>query len=97
VPDGVSDEDYNLVAGAEDFGFETMTYVNHKLRVVSSMDGVSQFLDSTPDLVSFHQGIRNYSLSINGIWFMLELRAEDVGESFHLKVFELTAIPAGSL
>jgi hypothetical protein len=97
IPGGVSDEDYNLVSGAEDFGLEVKTYVNHKVRVVGSMDGVTAFMEEEPTLVTFQQGIRNYSMSVNGIWFILELRAEDIGESFHCKVFELTAIPAGSL
>lgn len=97
IPDGTSNEDYNIVVGAEDFGFETLTYVNHKTRLIASMDGVSSFMEAIPTLVSFYQGLRNYSLSVNGIWFILELSATEIGEAFHLKVFELTAIPAGSL
>lgn len=97
VPSGISDEDYNLGIGNEDFGLEVQSYVNHKTRVIASMDGVSNFMESIPTLVTFRKGIRNYAMSLNGIWFILELSADEVGEAFHLKVFELTAIPAGSL
>jgi hypothetical protein len=41
VPEGESDEDYNLETGGEDFGIEDVTYVNHGLRVIGTNDGVS--------------------------------------------------------
>jgi hypothetical protein len=55
--------DYNLTEGETDFGFETLNYVNHGLRVIGTLDGVTEFLSVIPDIVGFTPGARYYSCS----------------------------------
>lgn len=97
VPDGVSDEDYLAVEGAEDFGEDSLAYVNHQVRVVSTIDGRSTFMEADPQLEQFTEGARHYSCSSVGVWHILEVSAESPGEAFHLRAFELTATDAGRL
>jgi len=97
IPDGTSDEDYNAEVGSEDFGYEVMNYINHGLRVIGTLDGHSLFLDEVPSLVQFNQAGRYFSCSVTGLWAIVELSATQVGEAFHVKVLELTAVDAGVL
>jgi len=77
--------------------FVDESYVNHKLRIIGTLDGLSAFTQEEPTLVAFTKAGRYYSCSVIGLWHMMELRAEDVGESFHLMTFDITAVPAGRL
>lgn len=77
--------------------FVDENYVNHKLRIIGTLDAESVFTEQEPSLVGFAKSVRYYSCSVIGLWHMMELRAEDVGESFHPVTFEVTAIPAGRL
>lgn len=97
VPDGVSDEDYEVVTGAEDFGFNSLAYVNHGIRIIGTLDGRSEFQSVEPELIQFQEGIRHFTCSVVGVWHILELTAESVGEAFHLRVAELNATDAGRL
>lgn len=97
VPDGVADEDYDEIAGAEDFGFGAPHYVNHQLRLISTIDGRSTFQECVPALVQFAEGVRHFSCSTVGVWHILEVSAESPGEAFHLQVVELNATDAGKL
>lgn len=97
IPDGVSDEDYNLGVGGEDFGLDPLNYVNHGLRIIGTNDGKSAFMSVVPELVLFNQAGRYYSCSCVGLWSILELTAAQVGEMFHLRVFELNFADAGRL
>jgi hypothetical protein len=97
VPDGFSDEDYNTLVGAEDFGEGTLAYVNHGIRIVSTIDGKTLFQETIPEEVQFAEGMRHYACSTVGIWHILELTALEPGEAFHLRAFELTATAAGRL
>lgn len=97
VPDGVSDEDYNVVTGAEDFGEGSLAYVNHNLRIISTIDGRTQFQEAVPQLTQFAEGVRHYSCSVVGIWHILEVSADSPGQAFHLRAFELNATDAGKL
>jgi hypothetical protein len=96
IPPG-QDEDYNLLTGVEDFGEDQIAYVNHKTRMIGTIDGVSVFAEEIPSLTLFTRAARHYSCSVNGIWHMLELKADEVGEMFHCQMFELTAVYAGRL
>jgi hypothetical protein len=97
VPSGTADEDYNIVSGAEDYGFETLNYVNHGLEIISTIDGKTAFMTVTPELIRFNKAGRYYSCSATGLWHILKLSASEVGESFHLRTFEIDAISAGRL
>lgn len=97
VPEGVEDEDYNEILGAEDFGEDSLAYINHQVRVISTIDGRSTFQEAVPQLTQFTQAARHYSCSTVGVWHILELSAESPGEAFHLRAFELTATDAGRL
>lgn len=97
IPDDTSDEDYNVVGGSEDYGFETLNYVNHKLEIISTNDGKTPFMMTEPSLVRFNKAMRYYACSSVGIWHILRLYTDEVGESIHLVTLEITAIPAGRL
>lgn len=97
VPDGVADEDYEVVAGAEDFGEEPAAYINHGIRVISTIDGKNAWQDTVPQMVQFEEAVRHYACSTVGIWHILELTALNPGEAFHLQAFELNAVDAGRL
>lgn len=97
VPPGMSDEDYNILVGAEDFGDGTLAYVNHNVRIISTIDGRSTFQEDSPIEIQFAEGARHYSCSTVGIWHILELSATEAGQAFHLQAFELTATSAGRL
>jgi hypothetical protein len=98
VPDGVSDEDYNAETGGEDFGIEDVSYTNHGIRVIPTIDGRSAWVDPViPDLITFQRATREYSCSAVGLWNILELSAVNVGEAYHVRVLEITALDAGRL
>ena len=97
VPDGVDDEDYEVVTGAEDFGFNSLAYINHEIRIISTVDGRSKFQEATPELVQVTEGARHFSCSSVGIWHILELSADSAGQAFHLRACELNAADAGRL
>lgn len=95
VPDGVDDEDYETAMGAEDFGFNSLAYVNHKTRLIGTKDGRSAFITETPMLAEFNEAGRHFTCGVPGVWHILEMSAEDIGESFHLRNFQLNAIDGG--
>lgn len=97
VPDGVDDEDYEEVTEAEDFGFNSLAYVNHKIRIISTIDGRSVFQESVPELVQFAEGVRHFSCSTVGVWHILEISADSPGEAFQVRVVQLNATDAGKL
>ena len=97
VPPGVDDEDYNAIEGAEDFGEDSLAYVNHNLRIISTIDGRSVFMQAVPDMIQFTEAARHYSCSSVGIWHILEVSADSPGQAFHLRAFELNATDAGRL
>lgn len=97
IPSGVSDEDYLSGVGGEDLGTEVLNYINHGIRLISTTDGEQLFCESLPELVLFNKAMRYYSCCTVGVWHILELTAGEVGEMFHLRVFELTGTYAGRL
>lgn len=97
VPNGVSDEDYATATGGEDFGFNSLAYVNHDLRIISTIDGRETFQETVPELVQFTVAGRHFTCSTVGIWHILELSANTPGQAFHLRAFELNANDAGRL
>lgn len=97
VPDGVDDEDYEQLTGQEDWGFNTLHYVNHRIRVLSTLDGRQMFQSAEPSLVQFAKGIRHFSCSSVGIWHILEIYAEEPGEAYHVRFAALNAADAGRL
>jgi hypothetical protein len=98
IPNGVSDEDYNAETGGEDFGIEDVSYTNHGIRVIPTIDGRSAWNDPvTPELITFQRASREYSCSAVGMFHILELSATEVGEAYHVRTLELTALDAGRL
>lgn len=98
IPDGVSDEDYNAETGGEDFGIEDVSYTNHGIRIIPTIDGRSAWNDPViPDLITFSKATREYSCSAVGLWNILELNAYAVGEAYHVRTLEITALDAGRL
>lgn len=97
VPDGESDEDWNIVAGAEDYGFGNLNYINHGLRVAGTVDGKTEFLAEVPELTRFDANGRHFSCSVTGLWHVIQFSAMATGEYFHVRACELNAVDAGSL
>lgn len=97
IPQGVTDDDYNVVAAAEQYGVEVVGYVNSNLRIIGTKDGRSEFYSEVPALVEYQEAGRYYSCCVPGVWHILEMSADDVGEAFHLQSFELTGAAAGRL
>jgi hypothetical protein len=97
IPNATADEDYNVISGSDDYGFENLNYVNHGFRIISTIDGVTEFGVTTPSLVAFAKGVRYYSCTAVGLWHILEMTANQVGESFHPVTLEITATDAGRL
>lgn len=98
VPDGVSDEDYNVATGGEDFGIEDVSYSNHGLRVIPTLDGRSIWGEAAiPELITFSRASREYSCTAVGLFNILEFSAVSPGEAYHLRALEITAVDAGRL
>jgi len=97
VPPDTSDEDYNELSGSEDFGLDPTNYVNHSLRLVGTVDATSEFDSVIPEVVETKKGARYYTCSCVGVWHLVEVSAEDVGEFYHIRTLELTGIDAGRL
>lgn len=95
VPDGTSNEDYTAAMGAEDFGFNSLHYVNHQIRIVGTKDGRSSYVTQTPKLASVNEASRHFTCSVPGVWHILEIEAAAVGEAFHLRSFQLNAVDGG--
>jgi hypothetical protein len=95
VPDGTADEDFNLLFGFEDKGLSPLNYINHTLEVVGTVDGGSDFVREAPTLATILPEMRSFACSVPGIWHIVEIGAESVGEAYHLHTFELTATNAG--
>lgn len=90
-------QDYNDSTGTQNFGTEPLNYVNSKIRIISTIDGESEFQSAEQELVGFVKGGRYYAGTSVGLWHVLEIRAEEVGEAFFLRSFELTWAYAGRL
>lgn len=97
IPQGVSDEDYNVATGGEDFGTEDVTYVNHGLRIIGTNDGVTTWQETNPIMFRYDRAIREFAGSCVGIWHIIELSASAVGEAFHVRFLEMNAIDGGRL
>lgn len=97
IPPGVSDEDYNVAIGNEDFGLNPLSFINFQLRSLGTIDGHTVFTSKTPSLARFVAGLRVFSGGALGIWHSLELTAQTEGEYFHLRHVQLNGMPAGRL
>lgn len=95
IPAGTSEEDYNLVGSARDYGLDPLNQINCDVRVISTVDGRTEFQSVTPTLFDFKRGMRYYSGNTSGLWHIVELTASTPGDAFHLGVVELTASQAG--
>ena len=90
-------EDYNTESGARDNGSGGINFINHRLKLISTNDGVTVFDSLVPDLVTELTGARYFSCSLVGVWHIVELSAVDPGESFKVNTLEFTVIDAGRL
>lgn len=95
-PEGPDDTDYNSDV-ATDYGVEDLNYVNHQGRIISTIDGTTEYQSSDLTLVGFSKAARHYSCSTVGIWHILEVKAENVGEAFYLRTVEITGVNAGRI
>jgi hypothetical protein len=94
APTGV---DFGEFDPAPNDGFERLNYVNHKVKVISTVDGVSEFQSAIPIITGHAPAARFFCLSSVGLWHMLEISAIDTGEAFHIRTVEMNEVPAGRL
>ena len=97
IADGIESEEYLELINDPDFYEDPLNYINHKINLISSVDGSSEFMSAVPDLVQFNKANRYYACSTVGIWHILEIEANEVGEMFHIRAFEMTGVYAGRL
>lgn len=100
IGDGVSDEDWNALADAnEDWGFGVVAVVDYTAEFEGTLDGLSVFEDQTEELTSYviENSIRVYKPYISGIYGRVKLTATIAGESFHLKYLSATGNIGGRL
>lgn len=95
IPDGTANEDFNVGSGLEDKGLDPLNYINHGLRIIGTIDGETEYDSEDMTLVRFDKASRQYVGSINGIWHVIEFDAIEVGEMFHARTIEMTAIDSG--
>jgi len=98
LPAGVSTEDFDAATQGEDFGSEDVSYPNHGIRIIPTIDGRRPWADPViPDLIRYDRAAREYSCSAVGMFHIIELSAVDAGEAFHVRALELSVIDAGRL
>ncbi len=97
IPPTIPTPEVGDIIDSENFSFDNMNYVNHGIRIIATVDGLSMFQDTIPKLVRFDKGGRYFSFSIVGLWNILELSATNIGEAYHLRSVEMTAVNAGRL
>ena len=90
-------DDWQSGSGNVDRGLGLLGYVNHKLRVIGTLDGKTEWQSDVPMLELESPAGRYYSCSVVGVWHMIEITAADVGESFHIRTGEITATSAGRI
>lgn len=90
-------EDWNLLSGHEDWGFGQLNFIDHGFRVIGTVDGTEEFDSTEPTLEVFNKSGRYYSCSVTGQWHIVEISAQQPGQSYHIKLCEFTAVDAGSL
>jgi hypothetical protein len=86
-------------APSQDFNDATVTYdsVSHKLKIIGTKDGVTEFTSADGVLADFTQNARYYACSVVGVWHILRVTASDPGESFQVTGGEITAASAGRI
>ncbi len=97
VPSGTSDEDWNIEIGQVDWGFAPKTVVNFDFTAIGTIDGQTQFSAVTPKFQQVEPAVRFYWGQVIGLWNIIELAANTVGQFYHLRQIEVNGIPAGRL
>ena len=99
--DDIYDEDWNALSGLEDWNEDSSglsdNSIGYGLTVIGTLDGVNSYVQEDPQLVEIQRGTRYYSCCVPGVWHKLEIRASDVGESYHVKSGEITVTSSGRL
>lgn len=89
--------DLNLNQVAADYGVNPANYINHGLEIQGTLDGITVFDSMNPTLVNYVDGGRYYTCTVTGVWHIVKVTALEIGESFHVRTLELTAISSGRL
>ena len=91
-------QDFNNPDESAYYGLDELNYVNHGLKLIPTVDGITLFGEIViPEVVGFSRGARHYSCSAVGLWHIIEVNAEAVGEAYHLRTLEITGTAAGRL
>lgn len=97
IETGTEDEDYESLTGQEDFGPTRLHHVTHGLRLIGSVDGLTAWQSEVPTPTGFAEGARYYACSVIGIWHLVRIGAETIGDAYHVRTVGLNATYAGRL
>jgi hypothetical protein len=97
IADLLFDEDWNLLATAEDWGEGNPSSSSWDTEVIATNDGTEVFNTVTPTLSRTLETQRHYTLNSSGMYHKVHMSASDVGQSFHLKILEVAGSMDGRL
>jgi len=96
-------EDWNVLDATEDWGAAAGDNTEYTARWVGTLDayrtwianGVTQ--DIMPDIVAQDGRVRHFAGTCSGAYILLKFTANNVGETFHLRLIKTNFINAGQL
>lgn len=95
----IGEEDWNLLSGEEDWGFGVSTGNLYSLDLKSTLDGITDTETGTKTLLPFitspAQAI--YKPMNEGIYHSVIIKAEEVGQAYHLAILGFSGTVAGNL
>lgn len=92
IADGLSDEDWNADSGDEDWGSNFPTNNQFKLQITGTIDGTTVYNNQQFDLdpaFSFERSLE-YRQTCTGVFHYIKITANELDESFHLKLIDIS-------
>lgn len=93
------EEDWNILTGEEDWGDNIVASTVFSAKIIATNDGITTYLENVLDAQEVYNDgeLAFYTTDVNGIFHIIELSALVAGQSFHLKLLELSGTIAGRL
>ena len=93
------DVDEMTLTGDYDEGYDLFSGVNYAIKAIGTLDAFNTFDEQEEVLtLEYTEGrIKFYSGDVHGMYIMIEIRAEEQNQSFHLKFLENTVNLGGIL
>jgi len=95
----IGEEDWNLLSGEEDWGFGVSTGNLYTLELKSTLDGLTETPTGTKTLLPFITSPAQviYKPMNEGIYHSVIVKAEDVGQAYHLAILGFSGTVGGNL